>query len=120
MELTSYLSLLTVDDIPFLQQLEEETNLSFWGRENYRKFLEEFPEYFGCKVTVWQQEEYGWQGSFSRGLCSKISKSSRSASSLSSIARDWDSPDGGRLRRRNQAGVQALFPRGQKVKPAGH
>jgi len=62
MELTSYLSLLTVDDIPFLQRLEEETNLSFWGRENYRKFLEEFPEYFGCKVTVWHQEEYRLAG----------------------------------------------------------
>ncbi len=48
----SYLSILTVDDIPGLHQLEVVTSLSFWGEENYRKFLEEFPEYFGCKAVV--------------------------------------------------------------------
>ncbi len=48
----TYLSSLTVEDIPELHQIELTTNLSFWGEENYRKFLEEFPEYFGCKVVA--------------------------------------------------------------------
>ena len=47
-----YLSRLMVEDIPALQALEQETNLAFWGADNYRRFLEEFPEYFGCKVIV--------------------------------------------------------------------
>jgi [ribosomal protein S18]-alanine N-acetyltransferase len=47
-----YLSRLTLEDIPALQALEEQTNLAFWGEENYRRFLNEFPEYFGCKVVV--------------------------------------------------------------------
>lgn len=52
MPLPSYLSLLTVDDIPQLESLEQHTRLSFWGLENYRRFLLEYPEYFGCKVVV--------------------------------------------------------------------
>ncbi len=52
MRCTNFLARLTVDDIPKLKELEEQTNLSFWGEENYRRFLEEFPEYFGCKVIV--------------------------------------------------------------------
>ena len=52
MTLVSYLALLTVEDIPSLQKLEGETHLSFWGAEHYRRFLEEFPEYFGCKAVV--------------------------------------------------------------------
>ncbi len=48
----SYLTSLTVDDIPRLHQLELATNLSYWGEENYRRFLEELPEYFGCKAVV--------------------------------------------------------------------
>jgi ribosomal-protein-alanine N-acetyltransferase len=50
--LASYLTPLTTEDIPVLEKLEGETNLSFWGTENYRRFLEEFPEYFGCKAIV--------------------------------------------------------------------
>ncbi len=49
-----YLSRLLLDDIPALQALEQETNLAFWGADNYRRFLEEFPEYFGCKVMVFE------------------------------------------------------------------
>ena len=52
MALSSYLSLLTIDDIPQLEILEKQTRLSFWGLENYRRFLLEYPEYFGCKVVV--------------------------------------------------------------------
>ena len=48
----SYLSALTVEDVAGLRQLETVTNLSFWGEDNYRKFLEDYPEYFGCKVVV--------------------------------------------------------------------
>jgi len=48
----SYLSTLSIEDIPGLRPLETVTNLSFWGEENYRKFLAEYPEYFGCKVVV--------------------------------------------------------------------
>jgi [ribosomal protein S18]-alanine N-acetyltransferase len=56
MTLPSYLCLLTVDDIPYLETLEKETKLSFWGEENYRRFLLEYPEYFGCKVVVMDEE----------------------------------------------------------------
>lgn len=52
MPLPNYLCLLTVDDIPQLESLEQQTRLSFWGQENYRRFLLEYPEYFGCKVVV--------------------------------------------------------------------
>jgi ribosomal-protein-alanine N-acetyltransferase len=48
------LSNLNVADIPALEQLEETTRLSFWGEENYRKFLEDYPEYFGRKVTAFE------------------------------------------------------------------
>ena len=47
-----YLARLTVDDVPLLQPLEDEVQLSFWGLENYRRFLEEFPEYFGSKAVL--------------------------------------------------------------------
>ncbi|HYK87830.1 MAG TPA: ribosomal protein S18-alanine N-acetyltransferase [Acidobacteriota bacterium] len=52
MTLITYLALLNASDISLLEQIEGETNLSFWGAENYRRFLEEFPEYFGCKAVV--------------------------------------------------------------------
>ncbi len=48
----SYLAALTVNDVPNLRQLELVTNLSYWGEENYRRFLEEYPEYFGAKVVA--------------------------------------------------------------------
>jgi ribosomal-protein-alanine N-acetyltransferase len=48
------ISALIVADIPSLEHLEEVTRLAFWGEENYRKFLEEYPEYFGRKVTALQ------------------------------------------------------------------
>jgi ribosomal-protein-alanine N-acetyltransferase len=35
------------EHIPFLETLEETTGLPFWGADNYRRFLEEFSEYFG-------------------------------------------------------------------------
>jgi ribosomal-protein-alanine acetyltransferase len=47
-----YVARLTVDDIPLLQPLEDQVKLAFWGDDNYRRFLEEFPEYFGCKAVV--------------------------------------------------------------------
>jgi len=50
--LRTYLSRLTVDDIAGLESLEREAGLNFWGEQHYRRFLEEFTEYFGCKVTV--------------------------------------------------------------------
>ncbi len=52
MTLLTYLAMLTSDDIPALEKLENQTNLSFWGAENYRRFLRDFPEYFGCKAVV--------------------------------------------------------------------
>jgi ribosomal-protein-alanine acetyltransferase len=48
----TYLSRLTVDDIAALEVLERESGLNFWGEQHYRRFLEEFTEYFGCKITV--------------------------------------------------------------------
>lgn len=47
-----YLARLTADDIPALKPLEDEVKLAFWGKENYRRFLEEYPEYFGCKAVI--------------------------------------------------------------------
>ena len=52
MTLITYLALLKIEDIPCLERIEDETRLSFWGSDNYRRFLEEFPEYFGCKAVV--------------------------------------------------------------------
>ena len=46
-----YLSQLTVEDVPSLQPLEDQARLAYWGRENYQRFLEEYPEYFGCKAV---------------------------------------------------------------------
>lgn len=46
-----YLARLMVEDIPLLKPLEEKVNLAFWGKDNYRRFLEEFPEYFGFKAV---------------------------------------------------------------------
>ncbi len=50
--LRTFLSRLTVDDIAALEGLEREAGLNFWGEQHYRRFLGEFTEYFGCKVTV--------------------------------------------------------------------
>jgi [ribosomal protein S18]-alanine N-acetyltransferase len=47
-----YFARLTVEDVPLLQPLEDEVQLAFWGQENYRRFLEEFPEYFGSKAVL--------------------------------------------------------------------
>jgi [ribosomal protein S18]-alanine N-acetyltransferase len=47
-----YLARLTVDDVPLLQPLEDQVKLAFWGQDNYRRFLEEYPEYFGCKAVL--------------------------------------------------------------------
>jgi len=47
-----YVARLTVNDIPALQPLEEQVKLAFWGKDNYRRFLEEYPEYFGCKAAL--------------------------------------------------------------------
>jgi len=49
---SAYVSPLTVEDIPALEKLEEEIHLSFWGKENYRRFLEDFPEYFGSRAAI--------------------------------------------------------------------
>jgi ribosomal-protein-alanine N-acetyltransferase len=49
---TCYLSRLTESDISALEKVEEDTHLAFWGHENYRRFLQEFPDYFGYKSVV--------------------------------------------------------------------
>jgi [ribosomal protein S18]-alanine N-acetyltransferase len=54
-----HLSLLTSEDIPLLEPLENCTNLAFWGAENYRRFLDEFPEYFGYKVVATAEDGMG-------------------------------------------------------------
>jgi ribosomal-protein-alanine N-acetyltransferase len=51
-----YLACLTVDDVPMLKPLEDQVQLAFWGNENYRRFLKEFPEYFGCKAVLMSRE----------------------------------------------------------------
>ena len=51
-ELQYYLARLAAEDVPFLQPLEDLIKLSFWGNDNYRRFLEEMPEYFGGKAVL--------------------------------------------------------------------
>jgi ribosomal-protein-alanine N-acetyltransferase len=46
-----YMARLNATDVPLLQPLEEQVNLSFWGIDNYRRFIEEYPEYFGGKAV---------------------------------------------------------------------
>lgn len=46
-----YLARLKVDDVPLLQPLEDRVKLAFWGQENYQRFLEKCPEYFGSKAV---------------------------------------------------------------------
>jgi ribosomal-protein-alanine N-acetyltransferase len=56
-----YLSRLSPEDVPMLEALEGTVNLSFWGLENYQRFLEEYPEYFGCKIirlTELEQKQF--------------------------------------------------------------
>lgn len=60
----TYLTILTTEDIPALETLETKTRLSFWGTENYRRFLEEFPEYFGCKVMIQRERGQAALGGF--------------------------------------------------------
>jgi len=47
-----YLARLTANDVALLQPLENQVNLAYWGKDNYRRFLEEYPEYFGCKAVL--------------------------------------------------------------------
>ncbi len=46
-----YLARLTAEDVPLLLPLEDQVQLAFWGVDNYRRFLQKFPEYFGCKAV---------------------------------------------------------------------
>ena len=47
-----YVARLTAEDVDLLKPLEDRVNLAFWGKENYTRFLDEFPEYFGCKAVM--------------------------------------------------------------------
>jgi ribosomal-protein-alanine acetyltransferase len=69
-----YLARLTAEDVPLLKPLEEQVQLSFWGQENYRRFLEELPEYFGCKaVIVMNSDEQKLIGFFlARSICDNL------------------------------------------------
>jgi ribosomal-protein-alanine acetyltransferase len=57
--ITTRLSPLTLEDVPLLERMETATGLSFWGRENYIRFLRDFPEYFGTKATVFADSARG-------------------------------------------------------------
>jgi len=52
MDSNCYLARLTAEDAALLQPLEEKVQLSFWGVENYQRFLGELQEYFGCKAVM--------------------------------------------------------------------
>lgn len=73
-ESNCYLARLTVDDVPLLKPLEEQVQLTFWGTDNYRRFLEEFPEYFGCKAVrltgIGQETLAGFV--FARSVCENL------------------------------------------------
>lgn len=47
-----FLARLTAADIPDLELLEPQISLSFWGVDNYRRFLHEGSEYFGAKAVL--------------------------------------------------------------------
>ena len=47
-----YFARLKPEDATFLKPLEEMVQLAFWGEDNYRRFLGELPEYFGCKAVA--------------------------------------------------------------------
>lgn len=47
-----YLLRLTGEDATCLKPLEDCVELAFWGEDNYRRFLDELPEYFGCKAVA--------------------------------------------------------------------
>ncbi|MBN2317828.1 MAG: GNAT family N-acetyltransferase [Acidobacteria bacterium] len=47
-----YLARLTSEDAACLKPLEDLVRLTFWGEDNYRRFLDELPEYFGCKAVA--------------------------------------------------------------------
>ena len=47
-----FLARLTAEDASRLKPLEDLVQLAFWGEENYRRFLNELPEYFGCKAVA--------------------------------------------------------------------
>jgi ribosomal-protein-alanine acetyltransferase len=57
--ITTRLSELTAEDLPALEKIEKTTGLTFWGRENYLRFLREFPEYFGNKAVVYSEGNHG-------------------------------------------------------------
>jgi ribosomal-protein-alanine N-acetyltransferase len=57
--ITTRLSALTMEDVPLLERVEAATGLSFWGRENYIRFLRDFPEYFGTKAMVFADSTRG-------------------------------------------------------------
>ncbi len=46
-----YLVHLTGADAARLKPLEDSVQLGYWGEEHYRRFLDELPEYFGCKAV---------------------------------------------------------------------
>jgi ribosomal-protein-alanine N-acetyltransferase len=47
-----YLTRLSAEDAAHLKPIEDQVQLAYWGEENYRRFLGELPEYFGCKAMV--------------------------------------------------------------------
>lgn len=47
-----FLTRLTAEDAPKLKPLEDVVQLAYWGEDNYRRFLDELPEYFGCKAVA--------------------------------------------------------------------
>ncbi len=47
-----YLTRLRPEDAACLKPLEDLVRLAFWGEDNYRRFLDELPEYFGCKAVT--------------------------------------------------------------------
>lgn len=47
-----YLARLKGDDAKQLKAIEDHVQLPFWGEDNYRRFLDELPEYFGCKAVA--------------------------------------------------------------------
>jgi len=55
----SELSALKIEDLAAVEGLEHATGLTFWGRENYRRFLQVFPEYFGTKALVYHDSRPG-------------------------------------------------------------
>jgi len=54
-----YLAHLSGVDAKQLKPLEDCVQLPFWGTDNYQRYLDELPDYFGCKAVAVPDSDLG-------------------------------------------------------------